>query len=117
MAHGAPTSLGSRFTSRPIGLLTMFTISRHNHRVFVSGHVWIQFDWAPKPELMDAGQIGMFNVLEQHGFSLCHPTEKGNILQGGIVECCSNEIAESVEKILIKRVEGWVESNPSCTPA
>jgi hypothetical protein len=95
----------------------MFTISRHNHRVFVGGHVWIQFDWSPKPELMNASQIGMFNVLEQHGFSLFHPTEKGDIQQGGIVECANNQIAEEVEKILRKRVEGWVESNPSCTTA
>jgi hypothetical protein len=99
------------------GIEAMFTISRHNHRVFVSGHVKIKFDWAPKPEWLDAGQIGIFNVLEQHGFSLFHPTEKGDIQQGGIVECATNQIAEEVEKILIKRVEGWVESNQSCVSA
>ena len=91
----------------------MFTISRHNNRVFVGGRVQIQFDWAPKPEWLDASQIGMFNVLEQYGFSLSRPTEKGNIQQSGMVYCANDQIAEDVEKILRKRVEGWVESNPS----
>jgi hypothetical protein len=55
----------------------------------------------------------MFNVLEQYGFSLSRPTEKGNIQQSGMVYCANDQIAEDVEKILRKRVEGWVESNPS----
>jgi len=95
----------------------MFTISRHGELVFVDGYVTIQFDWAPKPERLNAEQIGIFNVLEEHGFNPHGgPTELGHIDQG-IVRCFSIETAMAVEKILIKRVEGWVESNPSCVPA
>lgn len=95
----------------------MFTVSRVRELVFVDGYVSIQFDWAPKPERLNADQIGVFNVLEEHGFNPHGgPTDQGHIDQG-IVRCASIEIAEKVEKILTNRVEGWVESNPSCVPA
>ena len=86
----------------------MFQVTRNECRVNIGGVVWVEHYPMTKGEWMSPWQVGIFNILIEHGWNLFHPCSKGRIdLDPFTAHCNSESIAMETEMILKERIDQW----------